>query len=411
MDKHLPAEIALNIFFRLPVESVLECRRVCKTWRNLLLHDTYIADMHLYRQLGQLDGVQRYHNNSNIYGTSAAEVDLCLLFMIVGYEQNVIVKSIYYDRINRDDKQYPSKKITRRINHLPMKNQYPCNLLLSSCNGLICISSKRGRDDCVYICNPITREYVDLPRFREKNLYTYIVNGFGYHPSTKEYKVVRINYNYPAHVGHIQVYTLGDGRGWRDKGVITYLFDNVNMFPCRGILVNAALHWLDIVEKKIMAFDLADEVFYMVPSPPCFGPSIGEHYLDLQELGSCLCIVHYNNDESIDIWLFKKTKNNNTRYNVKEQDKYQSWKWSKEFSIACEGHPSKFFAPLALTKSREILLWHKYDAIIYRYDSTTRTLEKLLRYDASLKFSHQIILHNSSFVSLKALGEKDVDIL
>lgn len=50
----LPLENKFNIFSRLPVESVLDCRRVCEAWKNLLQfqNDTYFADLHLRNHLG-----------------------------------------------------------------------------------------------------------------------------------------------------------------------------------------------------------------------------------------------------------------------------------------------------------------------------------------------------------------------
>ncbi|XP_026428740.1 uncharacterized protein LOC113324655 [Papaver somniferum] len=53
--KHLPYDILLDIFSRVPVESVLDCKQVCKNWLSLLTRKrTYFTDMHVQRQLNQL---------------------------------------------------------------------------------------------------------------------------------------------------------------------------------------------------------------------------------------------------------------------------------------------------------------------------------------------------------------------
>ncbi|OVA12934.1 hypothetical protein BVC80_117g14 [Macleaya cordata] len=139
---------------------------------------------------------------------------------------------------------------------------------------LICFSIPHHGlvDDPINICNPITREYVILPSFnieeeykvyRKKNrsyrLQGRIVSGFGYHPSTKEYKVVRIYFDGNQFFGRVQVYTIGGGSGWRDKGEIPYSFPYYySESPPQGILANGSLHWVDN-EERIVAFDLAKE--------------------------------------------------------------------------------------------------------------------------------------------------------
>ncbi|KAI3953100.1 hypothetical protein MKW98_020295 [Papaver atlanticum] len=61
---NLPKEVTLDIFSRLPVESVLDCKLVCKAWRDILQFnaDNFFADLHLQSQHGlQLVQPQEQH--------------------------------------------------------------------------------------------------------------------------------------------------------------------------------------------------------------------------------------------------------------------------------------------------------------------------------------------------------------
>lgn len=112
------------------------------------------------------------------------------------------------------------------------------------------------------ICNPITREYIILPKSEGK----YRLTGFGYILSTNDYKVVWINAFWgSSNVGIVQIYTHGSGTGWRNVGTADTNVDYVR--PGSGKFANGALHWVDVV-GTILAFHLTDEQFSKIPSPP-----------------------------------------------------------------------------------------------------------------------------------------------
>ncbi|OVA06221.1 F-box domain [Macleaya cordata] len=429
-DDHLllPAEIIIDILSRLPVESVLECGRVCKTWRNhlLALNDTnYFANMHLRRhgglllQLQQLDDDDQYHNQSNA-AAAAAKVGLILCGK----------RNLYYGDYDNDDddennihdekfSNYKMKTSFTKINH-PLFDTEPADIV-GSCNGLICLSVRRRRllgynnRDLFYICNPITREYIYLPGpimddDDPENLGIGMLCGFGYLQSTNEYKVVTMYYcrnDTQLFLGRVEVYTLGDGNGWRNKGEITYSWGPI-CFISKGVFANGALHWLDIKDGKIIAFDLADEEFHSFPSPPpCDVPFSGVPRRFPQELcvlGGWLCLVHKREDACIDIWSIKKTKSISNDDDMKEQE-YQSWSWSREFSIRTKGRGNSICQPIALAKRGEILMWYNF-AYLVAYDPRSTTSEKLGDLGRDLHCCYgRATSHINSFLSLKALGE------
>ena len=62
----------------------------------------------------------------------------------------------------------------------------------NSFNGLLCVSETF--DYSMFLYNPFTMEYIELPKPTRSFDHEYEIVGFGYHPKTKEYKVVKIYY-------------------------------------------------------------------------------------------------------------------------------------------------------------------------------------------------------------------------
>ncbi|OVA18901.1 F-box domain [Macleaya cordata] len=432
----LPKEITLDIFSRLPAESVLRCKRVCKTWQTTLNDTNYFADMHLRRQLLQLDDDDpKFHNHSDfVAGAKVGFISLIGIDLKSSSRKDVddigeveeYAQLLCYGEYDENDEEEQSYKKLTLINHHPLGFNHDW---VSSCNGLICLSvNHHDIFDPVYICNPITRECTYLPIFtdfrgckrsRGGSYYDFLpkngcmVSGFGCNLSRNEYKVVRIYYGYyddddkmcPPKFGCVQVYTLGGRSGWRNKGEFPYLFQNKK----HGVFANGALHWIDVNERKIVAFDLADEKFRVLPSPPPFLNNDKRNIFELNVLGGCLCIGQHNIEtECIYIWSFKKKKNSNCcddHDSKVEEEEYKSWSWTKEFSINIvgEGQCSYEYRLFALTEKGQVLL--RYDrSILARYDRKTATLEKFVDYGEQGMF-YQTITYMNSFVSLKSLGE------
>ncbi|XP_026459980.1 uncharacterized protein LOC113360724 [Papaver somniferum] len=230
----LPLEIATEIFSGVPAETVLECKRVCKTWQILLSLNKNFADMHLQRQ--QLPELDHDHNNYN-NGAAGSKVNLGFMLILLGeVDKNNSVQQLYYGEYNEgtdstyhDQKCIPTfpRKINL-INHPPIEPpKCRTGSLAGSCHGLICLDKPRKSafPDSIHICNPITRECSHLQGFNEyldaDRRYRLHIR-FGYSPQTNEYKVVRITYiGLLSSIGDIHVYTLGGGSGWRNKGATT----------------------------------------------------------------------------------------------------------------------------------------------------------------------------------------------
>ncbi|XP_026431000.1 uncharacterized protein LOC113328124 [Papaver somniferum] len=227
--------------------------------------------------------------------------------------------------------------------------------------------------------------------------------GFGYLPSTNEYKVV-LMYKEPEYVV-VMVYTLGSRNGWRHIGKFRLKYNYI--YKGHGTFANGALDWMHPKNKMILVFDLADEKFREHLSPP---PSpAGASYSEFGVLGGFLVCAHryYNPDTKkymfSELWLYKE-KNDN--YDMKE---HPSWGWTKEF-IAI------FSIPLSFSK-QGCLLGYGYNYLNTGYGPCYFDIydSKMLTMSTELpNFKEQfcqVFPHYHTFVSLKELGEEGTKIM
>ncbi|XP_026398436.1 F-box protein At3g07870-like [Papaver somniferum] len=363
--EYLPSDVVVDILSRIPVESVLDCKLVSKRLLNLLSdRRDQFAKMHHQRQLLQLTSTG-----------DALSSSTGLLFSFEKYEEDErIGVRLYYGNKYNDEMNIHEKFSYKTL----QKTTVSCtamrqsNVIVGSYNGLIClVRYHHGMPDPIHICNPITGEYVNLPEYTLTEEEHFAAFGFGYvHlANSDQYKVVRIYYpdseNYDK--GEVQVYTIGIGSGWRAIGTTSYLLWLEN---CVGNYVNGSLHW--IVDKKIVAFNLADEEFGLIQSPPCYDSShdCSTCFDMVLELRGNLCLCHQNNKERLlDIWALKK--------NAAEAS------WSRDFSIAYnsgwEGEGGSEFQamPILITKKNEVLFVHQ-GSTLYCYDPKNKYGDKTL---------------------------------
>lgn len=159
-----------------------------------------------------------------------------------------------------------------------------------------------------------------------------VVYGFGFHPATNEYKVIKIGYyphvyyvpwcflksvkyNYP--LSEVHLFSLKSNT-WRTLQELPY-----KLHHSPGVLINGRLHWVTRfnwhLDRLIVAFDLSNDTFQEVPRPD-FTVSLFHRRYHLASLRGCLsaCLLN-SNGENMEIWVMEE-------YNKKES-------WVHKFSI------------------------------------------------------------------------------
>ncbi|KAJ9552350.1 LOW QUALITY PROTEIN: hypothetical protein OSB04_016395 [Centaurea solstitialis] len=289
----LPTELTMDILSRLRVKTIIHCKLVCKKWRNL---DSSFVNLYLSRSpIGLI-----IHQNCHI-----SMIDPGILKW-VEIEDQVDHHHLHYDhRSNLDLNLAPILQKTR-TGHV------------GSVNGLICLWQYSPKVDNAYICNPVTREYMILPRQRLQTigLFGRILYGFGVSSLMGEYKVVwafqreiQPNAKKPSQPSEleVEVYTLGTGQ-WRSLGPVpvSYWLDPFCNFY--GPFLNNHCHWIvydnEDAHEKICTFDFDRETFQLFPSPK----SVKENRFLHQRLAilkGCLCKLEKYKFE-LTIWVMKE---------------------------------------------------------------------------------------------------------
>ncbi|KAL8522263.1 hypothetical protein ACS0TY_012411 [Phlomoides rotata] len=296
----LPYETLIDILSRLPITSLIHFTLLSRS-SNSLSHDPHLVNMHLARSSTP-----------------------CLIF----HSDYPIQNQLHFLHL--------SDLKVRKIN-----TPFPISefTIIGSSNGLLCVINTLFPSS-IFFYNPFTRFHSEIPKnFNfQKHI---IVYGFGFHPATNDYKVIKIAYysalslhpiakhfrgfetNSHSRVSEVEIYS-SRSNTWKNRGVVPYRLEK---YSSPGVLVDGRLHWVsrlgrfnDRVERTIVSFDLADDSFRMIKNPDSssrgFGRWVG---CCLASLDGYLCGVVPRGNGSFDVWMMKE-------YGVNES-------WVKEYSV------------------------------------------------------------------------------
>ncbi|KAJ9551550.1 hypothetical protein OSB04_015595 [Centaurea solstitialis] len=278
----LPAELTIDILSRLPVKTIIHCKRVCKKWRNLV-SDSSFVNLHLSKS--STSGLI-LHQKDFFQGS----IDPGILKWVEIEDKDD------HHHLLHDDPPMSLDFITLPIFENAMISQ------MGSVNGLICLRQNSRRQANTYICNPVTREIIIIPQYYDRDV-TVMLMG---------------NQSYRKSVSEAEVYTLGTDQ-WRSLGRLPYWLDGSKF----GVVLNDHCHWVvlndEYTSENICTFDLNKETFQLFPYPPCEAIEVRYgHSHSLAVLKSCLCVSEAE-DFKFTIWVMKE-------YGIKKS-------WHKEVVI------------------------------------------------------------------------------
>ncbi|KAK6114753.1 hypothetical protein DH2020_007022 [Rehmannia glutinosa] len=377
---NLPSEIIIDILSRLPIKTIRACKCVCKSWLELLETHEF-ANSHLSKSVPGL-----------VIHQSEMWSELIQIFEFED-EPDIEHHELHYNPVTEIDLNAFINPSHRSIG------------IEGSANGLLFLREINTQPNVFYICNPITRECLEL-QSQEKFVYSYptiVTYGFGVSKITGQHKVVRIFHECVRHPdthallripkSECHVYTLGTG-SWR-KFSCNATFE----YNCRsiGAFMNGNLHWL-VSDLKgchwISCFDLETEVFSKFSLP--FQKS-GGFLAGLFVLGDCLCLCDNTSDDEIVIWL------------MKEYGDEKSWR--KEYVISkvpdFAGESYEVVRPMKVFGDGDILMaWQDFH--LFYYSSKAKTLAGINMFELRTPGRVDSMLHTSSFVSLKNFTMENV---
>ncbi|KAK9278566.1 hypothetical protein L1049_028138 [Liquidambar formosana] len=307
----LPLDIILDILSRLPVESIMRCGSVCKTW-YAFTQDPHFIKLQLSRTNNQPARL--------ILQPSGMDTDYYLNGLVLLDSEECKARKVAIQEMN-----------------------CTAHHIMCCCNGLVCIAAENMLNP-VFICNPITEECVTLPPSKSKieDILSHNV-ALGFDSSSGKYKVVRAYKFLNKHeVTRFEIITLGENK-WR-KLIFPRSIRECKIW--RSVFWNGNLYWR--ISRKagrqgresILAFGLSDEKFQMISIPA----SIGARHLDLQllVLDNCLTLVEH---ESHMMHIWKVTGNMVEGFSLSPQQTYDTYvRWGGCFcyAVMLRSNPNRY---------------------------------------------------------------------
>ncbi|XP_042032315.1 F-box protein At3g07870-like [Salvia splendens] len=338
---NLQSDITIDILSRLPLESISISKCVCKSWLTLL--------------------------NSNDFKVKTPPALVCLKSVGTNQTQCTIFEILDEEEEEADLDSHEFHYITRTDFDTPHTIK---------ANGLLLLYPHADDPEIsVYICNPITREYISLCPPEGYNC----LSCFQFCASrvSRQYKVVYLGLTLES--DSFQVYTLGIGI-WRpiETGVASgFRFNSDEHVVCNG-----NLHWivdgLDQPSIRICGFDAETERFSIFSAPPTLPmDGVVELNVKLTAFRDCLCICYAQNYSEIVIWLMKE-------YHVEE-----SWTIEYKLSITfdVDWWVNMSVYPIKVFRDGDVMMLMNRHQLIY-YFNKTRTSQQVGMFsdDASARY-------------------------
>ncbi|XP_071699982.1 F-box/kelch-repeat protein At3g23880-like [Rutidosis leptorrhynchoides] len=322
--KH-PKKLIVEILTRLPVESLLRCKSVCKSWCSII-SDPLFVKSHLKLSSNR----NNYANHRIIFrNVSRINVKTCNLY------------NVLYDKpINAIELDYPLKHLQKSVS------------IVGSCNGLLCI---RVEYDTLFIWNPSTRRSNKLPKCNfEPRSNWFMSYGFRYDRLTDDYKVVGmpcLTVNAVKHYTQVKIYSLKTGN-WKNVGD----FPHRTLLNDEGKFSNGAIHWAgrrylgSLHSWTIVSVGLGNESYGEVPQPV---HDEGYTNLTLGVLEEKLCVVCDYRGKCADVWVMKVYG--------------EQYSWTKLVSVPYLTDPDRYrySVPLCVSNDGKVLLKFGSKLVVY----------------------------------------------
>ncbi|XP_034200141.1 F-box/kelch-repeat protein At3g06240-like [Prunus dulcis] len=338
----LPVHIITEIFCKIPTKTLIQCKRVSKSWR------CWFSDPQFTRELFS-------RTPASLWVTGHFLVDLDR----IGSQSNVALQ------------------LFSNLRAL-------CMTVVGSCNGFLChydFNSDFTRH--LHISNPVTCEFFSLPI--PSNRDSGDCYGFGFSPISDVYKLVRVS-SLGGEPDQVMVLTVGFGI-WRNIGHPGYSFYRVN--PRHGIYLNGVLHWIgrscrDRSRRLICVFDVESERFQELPLP-LSSQNLRRTYFKLGILKGWLSVIHKVNDV-ISVWVMKD-------YGVKE-----SWTKENEFKKPVGSFVT---STMKFTEQGKVLGLHHNQLMAYTLATTSLVRVQVDGLPSWISEAWELV---PSFVSLKDIA-------
>ncbi|XP_047946106.1 F-box protein At3g07870-like [Salvia hispanica] len=307
---NLPPEITRDILRRVPLRSITRCKRVCKSWRDLIEEDEFVTS----------------------YTTKP-----CLVLsdrLKGGY----VVCDEVHEPLFRFDVPPPCNE-----------NSY----IIGTANGLLLV--RDIWNNILFTLNPVTRDYIELDPLPEQGSigrkYTF---GFGVSKLSGQYKILYVSRSM-SHFVHTHLG--GGGGGWRSISAPPWLSPyEINFHDDESAaFFNGNLHWLVFNffrDPLLCCFDLETELFTSFSLPSHFDG----YSRKVCVLEGRLCVCHVSLCERAVIWLMKDYGDENS--------------WVKEYTFTHDQR-EKRVRPLKILANGDLVFATICETWLFIYSKST----------------------------------------
>ncbi|XP_065872420.1 putative F-box/kelch-repeat protein At3g17570 [Euphorbia lathyris] len=369
----LPKDVQLNILIRVSIKGIFVLKCVCKTWYDIV-SDPEFANLHFdHAEVYPLIRTSYSRNGSKMVHLMQPNKDDFELNL--GMCDHTLSKpgcvSTVHDKI---EARFEVPKIYGLMKHHNGHGIVTCNGLLFSPN-----LSDRHRP---IVCNPVTGEFINLPRVPKMIEFGWnkINYGFGFSPATNQYKVIRMSKRDIPLGNEAEVHILGT-KTWKN---IDFFTQAMPAHP--PAYLNGFLYWSSYLKPlSIFSFDIEKERFGSLSAPPLNKP-----YNNVGVLGGELCICEVL-ESGVHVWTMK--------------DNGTEKVWSKVFSFDhMYSRKRRYYArfrPIKYMNDGALLMFNSgEDALVYM-DPKENELRFLKVCQCKIDSKVEAIAHIPSFVSLK----------
>ncbi|XP_030483826.1 putative F-box protein At3g10430 [Cannabis sativa] len=329
-------DIQEEILLRLPHESLVTFKRVCKLWYNIITSKSFISK-HF-----------QYHSKTTSHNTTFALIFTDIMSMPRLLEPKLVsISSVDGEHLSRFTKIFTNEKY------------YTTLPFALHCNGIVCIPYLLLEESTknIFFFNPTLRQSKIIKGL--VGISNEIGCGFGYDRRRDLYKYISITilkntFHYTVHI-----LTLSNST-WKTINVEA---DDKNMWIgkyCYGnsVHLNSIIYW--VKSKCVVTFDLCDEKFDMIP----FSNEIMEHnYFPFANKKLVVwkdesVVLFVGGVTSVQMWVLVVS----------------NWSWRKHLII--DATPFNRLRPLEFWSHEELLMLPE-DKPIISYNIRTNTIRKL----------------------------------
>ncbi|KAI7752864.1 hypothetical protein M8C21_016538 [Ambrosia artemisiifolia] len=276
MSDYLPDELVFNILSRLPSESLLRCRSVCRSWRSLISSNNFkLAHLKTFNLSNPRNFIRSFDllSDKEVYSVHFNDEALTMV-------PDTLVESPF-----------------RYCNYCT-KNY----LRVMGCvNGVMCLfhGNCESDEDKIILWNPSIRRHliITAAMFHLSHVqYLCLIYGFGYDKTSDDFKVVRLAYKCRS-APQVEVHSVKNGisrvvRPHHDMPSYPMFLDSWSQ-----LFFNGCVHWVACdyaiggSDASIMTFDVSTELFGKIELPKYL---VKKHasFLKLSVVSGCLTVTY-----------------------------------------------------------------------------------------------------------------------